>query len=478
MRRWLLLILAAIIALFAMTRGDDETAAPGHREPVARAEPRVPTSSAPALPPAATELPRLEGIVLAMDGTPVPGARVTLGDGQATVSELDGSFVFTGLPRGQYSVTAESDGWFGLVQDVQLDEATEPVTIELVLGATLIVRVVDEAGRPIRDANVSVGSRDYKTGADGVARAHAGLWDGRLSMSVTASGYAGRHEPLNLRDNHAVTVEKTVVLASGAEISGIVVDASGARVTDTCVDLVAEELGISQMACPDDDGVWRAPDLGRATYLARASSTSAVPGAPETVAHDGVTPTTGVVVRVIPAAEIAGDVVDGSGTPVIGAVIRATRVSEPADVGETTDVIATTDDAGRFVAPLLPAGRYTVSVTADTLGAVDQVVTLATGQHGRVRFVVVASTIEGVVVDARGQPVEDATIVARSEEPRGYTVAYSDARGRFATGGLPPGRYRVTASRRHSYVDGPSIEVDTGSRGARVVVPDEPKDNS
>jgi len=176
----------------------------------------------------------------------------------------------------------------------------------------------------------------------------------------------------------------------------------------------------------------------------------------------------------VAGAEIAGDVVDASGKPLAGAVIRASRAVEPADVGEALAVIASTDDAGRFAVPVLPAGTYTLSVTTDTHGAVDQVTTLATGDQARVRFVVVASTIEGIVVDARGQPVADATIVARSEEPRGYTVTYSDERGRFVTGGLPPGRYRVTASRRHSMIDGPAIEVQTGTRGARLVALDEP----
>src|SRR5690606_24316087 len=105
------------------------------------------------------------------------------------------------------------------------------------------------------------------------------------------------------------------------------------------------------------------------------------------------------------------------------------------------------------------ADTYMLSVASPTHGAVDQVVTVAKGQRARVRFVVVPSNIAGIVVDARGLPVEGATIAARSSTPEGFGFARTDERGRFDTGGLPPGRYQVTASRPGSSNDSQPVEI-------------------
>lgn len=469
-RRWLLVVLAGIVLMLAITREPGEGVD-------ASAKPVVPAvahgaTRAPALPaigeatgevvlePGPATLQRLEGLVVDADDQPVAGAHVSIGAGREVVTEADGAFAFDGLPAASYVVIAERDGWYAEEQDVRLDADTEPVTLQLALGVTLVVRIVDEAGGPIAGANVHVSARDYKTGADGIATARGVDLEGEM-VAISAPGHAESRERVETGDDPAATIETTFVLASGAEISGTVVDETGARVADAYVELESSVTGRTETAWTDEQGAWKVPDLGRASYTMKASSKAWISSGERIVAHDGAHAMTGVVLNVGPGGEIEGDVVDSAGKPVSGARISGGSVSE------------TTDDAGHFVARGLVADSYTLSVSTPTSGALDQVVTLAARQKARVRFVVVPSNIAGIVVDARGQPVEDATVAARSEKPDGFGFARTDERGRFDTGGLPPGRYQVTVSRERSRVDTKPIEIATGTRDARLVALDE-----
>lgn len=474
MRRWLWLVLAGIVLMLFITREHDEVTSTEEHERTTEAstgtvahaaalEPALPvvdeaTGEATAERGAAT-LQRLEGLVVDSDDHPVGGARVSIGPGRAVVTEGDGSFAFDGLVAGQYSVIAERDGWYAEEQDVRLDDDTEPVTLQLALGVTLVVRIVDEAGGPIAGANLHVSGRDYKTGADGIARARGVDLEGEM-VAITAPGHAGARERIDTGDDPTVTIEKTFTLTSGAEISGTVVDQAGARVADAHVELESSLTGRSENAWTDEQGVWRIPDLGRGTYIAKASSNAALSANDLTLPHDGTHALAGIELRVAPGGEIEGDVIDERGKPVSGARVSGGSVSEM------------TDDAGHFVARGLAADTYTLGVSTPTSGAVDQVVKLAKGQKARVRFVVVPSSIAGVVVDARGQPVEDASVAARSEKPEGFGFGRTDERGRFDLGGLPPGRYQVTVSRPSSRVDSKPIEVATGTRDVRLVALD------
>jgi len=473
--RWIVVVLVGVALLFVIAREPRGTGEPSSRADraavaasergAAHAAARPPelaavdeATGAPIGDAAAASLERLEGLVVDADDRPVAGARVSVG-GRHVMTEGDGSFAFDGLTRGEYTVIAERGGWYAEEQEVRLGEDTEPVTLQLALGATLVVRILDEAGAPIAGANIHVSGRDYKTGADGVARARGVDLEGEM-VAISAPGHAGTRERVDTGDDPAATIERTFVLPGGAAISGVVVDEKGARVADAYVELESSVSGRTESAWTDEQGAWKVADLGRATYVMKASSPASISAGDQVVAHDGARARDGIVLRVGPGAEIEGDVVDASGAPVADARISGGSVS------------ATTDEAGHFVARGLVADTYTLSVASPTHGAVDQVVMLAKGQKARVRFVVVPSNIAGFVVDARGQPVEDATIAARSESPAGFGFARSDERGRFDTGGLPPGRYQVTVSRGGSRVDSKAIEIATGTRDARLVVLD------
>jgi protocatechuate 3,4-dioxygenase beta subunit len=474
MRAVRLLVLAALVVAFVMTRGGDETAGEatdgsatatgaragsalaktGTAQSATKATPRV-----AALPPVSPGALRLEGLVVDSDERPAGGVRVVIGAGRAVTTEADGGFAFDGLAEGKYTIVAEQGEWFAENQDVMLHDDSEPVTLQLTRGPTLIVHIVDEASSPIAGANVSIGSREYKTPDTGTVVLRAVDTDGEYVV-VSAPGKSNRRERVSTGDDPAATFERTITLRSGALISGMVLDANGAPLAEAYVELEAANGSRGESVWSDAQGLWRAEDMGGAVYLVRASTRTTISAGDQKVIHDGVHPKNGIVLRVAAGAEIAGIVVDAAGKPVPEARISGGGISE------------TTDESGRFVARGLDAKKYTLSASTTLLGAVDQDVTLERAEHADVKFVLVPSSIAGKVVDASGQPVENAAVAARSEDPEGFGYSRTDEYGHFDMGGLPPGRYKITASREESSVDSKPIEAATGNRSVRVVVPD------
>ncbi len=478
-QRWvirLLLVLAVIVGVVAYRHdASSEAETPGgsgstvKRSTTAPALPSDPQGTSPRtaglrmppLPPISTGTLRLEGLVVDQDGHPVGGAHVTLGGRRDATTEADGSFAFDGLAEGEYDLAADSGEWFAESQGTRLDDTSDPVTIKLERGPTLLVHVTDATAHPIAGAKVSITSRERLTGADGTVRFRAVATDDEL-LTVSMAGHANARERVTTSDDPKITIEKTVVLKSGAEISGTVVDRNGVLVVEAYVDLEPVGGGRSDSVWTDETGVFHLPDVGRGSYTAKASSKDAIAAAPVTVVHDGVHAVIGLVLQVEPGGEISGIVVDTAGHPVPEARVNGGGVGE------------TTDKDGRFVAKGLMPDKYDLSASTPTLGTANQVVQLGRGEHAEVRIVLTPSSLAGFVVDARGEPVEGATVFARSETPDGYGYDRTDEYGHFDLGGLPPSaHYKISAQREDSNVEGPSLDVATGNRQIRLRVHDQ-----
>ncbi|TMQ14683.1 MAG: carboxypeptidase regulatory-like domain-containing protein [Deltaproteobacteria bacterium] len=400
---------------------------------------------------------RLEGQVIGADKQPVAGARVSINDGRAAVTEADGSFAFDGLAAGRYRVIAELGDRYAEDQDVALDDTSEPVTLTLVRGPTLVVHAVERDHRPIAGATVEVSSRKFVTGSDGAARIRGVDGDDEY-VTVSAPGHVGVHERVITSDDPADTVEWTAVLDPGAEVTGTIVDQDGVPVPDAYLELESVGGGRNHSATADETGAWRVPGVGAGPYVARASSNRHIPTADQPVELDGAHATAGLVVRVQLGGEITGLVVDITGHPIADAQVSA------AGGGDTTDA------SGRFTVRGLAPATYTVTANTRTLGAAHQDVVVARGRPAELTFVLVPSSLAGIVVDSRGEPVENARVIASSDALGVYDLVHSDASGHFDLGGLLPGRYQIVARRPDSAVDGPAVEATTADRRIRLVV--------
>jgi uncharacterized GH25 family protein len=147
-------------------------------------------------------------------------------------------------------------------------------------------------------------------------------------------------------------------------------------------------------------------------------------------------------------ATVAGDVFDmATGKPIAGAKVS---VETAVDNGEKwEDVASNTADAdGRFEVSKIPAGNYTIVVTAD--GYAPRTVGYELLKDGNARKLVVelvtAAKLTGTVTDTNNKPLPNVKVRAdsmaidgRGYAPRAASEATTDAQGRFTLADLPRG---------------------------------------
>ncbi len=144
------------------------------------------------------------GRVVDSSGTPIAEAKVTVGNRwngtrRTGVTRSDGTFVIAGCVPGKQLVTAEAEGYAATTLEADFAWESEPVRIMLQRGKTLLLRVVDRAGRPARGAYAHLKAvvdprqttpiqADFMAGADAEGRI---VWtnapDAELSFNIAAS---------------------------------------------------------------------------------------------------------------------------------------------------------------------------------------------------------------------------------------------------------------------------------------------------
>lgn len=145
-----------------------------------------------------------------------------------------------------------------------------------------------------------------------------------------------------------------------------------------------------------------------------------------------------------------------TGAPAEGAIVRASRDvregwrsrAKLGGAGEKPAFTAVADARGRFTVDA-PAGAWVVACAKDMDESEPRALVLSPGEPEELELAVAArASVTGQVVDASGQPVEDAEVfgraasLARGIEPR---AERTDAEGRFRLRGLAPGPVTVEA---------------------------------
>ncbi len=407
----------------------------------------------------AADLVRIEGIVIDEMKNPIGGAIVHLGL-RTTLAEADGTFAFDDVVEGDILLRAERGEWYG-EERTYVIASSDPIEVVVLRGSTVVLHVVTESGAPIANAKVEIGQRELYTGASGTIRAR-GLDPTGVRLTVSADGFGTKRVDVELDPEHP-TAEKemTVSLASGAPVSGIVVDDRGERVPEAWVSISAVAPdGWTDSVTANERGEFTIPAIspGKHTMSARSDRHVATP---DMIVEHAEAPTTNVVVRVTAGAELAGRVVDSAGNPVAGASVRGAYGSD-------------TGPDGRFLATGIDPGERTLSAYIGSRSSGEQKVTLTAGTRTEVTLVIHDSSIAGRVVDRHGTPVVDAQLWARATDDSNTFFASADEYGRFDFGGIPPGDYRVITqhpeeAQRRLPDDGPIVH--TGRRDLAIVLP-------
>lgn len=180
------------------------------------------------------------GRVVDSFGLPLPYVNILVGrigdsGRREGVASADGTFSIKGCQPGENLVTASRAGYATRTINATITGDSEPLTLTLVAGKTLRLRVVDTEGNPVPGANVWLDTFDQrfgenvvpvqanfnpKTGDDGRV-----VWneapDAELSFDIAKAGFM-RADRIMLRptdEEHIITLQPAVT------ISGTVTDA-------------------------------------------------------------------------------------------------------------------------------------------------------------------------------------------------------------------------------------------------------------
>jgi hypothetical protein len=359
------------------------------------------------------------------DGQPLPGAIVSLGSDRV-VTDAQGRFAFTDLPKGDYTIGASKrgflDGAYGRqrpegplqVLTLAADERLGDLRVPVWKFASISGRVTDDTGAPLVDVPVDVMARVLIGGRWSLRHAGRAKTDDRGLYRV--GGLAGRE--------YVVATPPASVLPPQA----------------------ADSLAYPLLYYP---GV------------------SALPQAASILLKVGESRTGLDLQRVLlPAARVAGVVTDPTGQPMSVPVVLTIRLSDAiAGGGLGTDEVMS-DRAGRFAFSGVTSGSYEVTVTVTPTPA--QSAKFA----GRLLWAIVPLSIDaqdvGVAVplqvgarvsgrvsfdgESGRRPPPDVLreMSAVVESADGVLIGDSptapleiDASGRFTTRELLPGRYFV-----------------------------------
>lgn len=332
-------------------------------------------------------------------------------------SDARGALVLSRLPRGVMWVVVDAKGRARSSTRLVLESAERHATVELAPARSLRVSVRDERGAPLGGATVLVTSADplpfgALTDARGEARftrLDAAPW----KVKASARGYASATES-------DVSGDVTLTLRPLGVLDARVVDASGKLVPGATVLIAGSNLWPARRAETGPSGVARIAALLAGVYDLKAEKGDLVS---DTLlgfslaksAHESVT------LRLGPGREVHVLVTDGDADPPIG-VPNADVVLAENGISSFPLTGRTGADGSVTLGPIAPGPAVVAARAADFVprGGVAVPDTLS----GPVRVALLhGATLKGDVVDARGQPIEDASIEVIGTDSNGQPIS-------------------------------------------------------
>jgi carboxypeptidase family protein len=442
---------------------------------------------------------RISGTVIDDRGQPIEGAEVewesanrfaTMGQRrEPAVTDARGDYRLYGVRPGKGSVRATAAGYVEQeLSDIEVQDAEVRAGVDLTLSSGLAIagRVVTSDGAAASGARLTAtratesegrprrwGGNDDTTEFEGSADVDGnfritGLVEGDYQVVAewkAADETTWRDTQLDIAAG-TTNLELTVAEPQGLLVR--VIDASGAPVLGARVivrevenendffgqlrggDLLLEpELEVSK---GDEPGSYLVEGIWRGRWNVSAYKDELIQEVdPLEVFADGED----VVVRMVPAASIAGTVVDPDGNVVRGAKVT---LRDPATVNSTPwgmsfggdEETAFTKQDGGFELDGLPAGSYELFATESSWsGSEPRGLELKNGDTLTALVIELrrGGTVHGVIYDAKGQPDSGRSIMAFTQggAPSGRNSTTSDERGEFTLERLEPGTYQVMA---------------------------------
>lgn len=374
-------------------------------------------------------------------------------------SAADGTFSFRVAP-GSYDIAFRRDGYVvRILKKIDLKDGVLPLDVTLETAVEISGHALRPDGTPLQGASLNAwtGQNSYQdpsiTGADG-SFTLTGLSSSTYTVSVSKMD-----EGLSTSKSvHAPAKDVMLQAEEGTRISAIVVDDKQQPVLDFRAGLSVTRVMGSQ--------IYRQPAMMREFHTddGQVVLEHNRPGA-----YDLVVDATGFAVKRVPVRVEEGKnvegvevaltrgvsltvrVVDPSGSPVVGAMVREV----PADGGPAVgpqDIFAlrnATDANGECLFQDVDPSEKTLAISKLGYSLVKKSVKLADAVTHLDVTLNSAKTLTGVVRTSAGSPVADAQVFARTPvQDAGNNGTRSDANGNFRIESLGSGRYEVRAQKQ------------------------------
>jgi protocatechuate 3,4-dioxygenase beta subunit len=408
---------------------------------------------------------------------PVPGARVTLRtwldgtpiDRDVGHADDDGHFRIGGLSPGRHRPGATHGTMFGTADRsfaIDLAESIEGVRIEMTAGATLAGRVlVSPSDEPCTGGHVGLVDaasderRIEPIASDGAVEVE-GLLPGRYEVTVSCDDHSSAKTSRSVEIGTGAN-EITWYVEAGYTVHGKLLDGEGVgrRGYVSSFAAAGNGDGLVHTAEADDDGAFSIAGMAEGPHSLAGSLDD---GARVSKTIDVGAALGEVELQLPPSAKLAGTVTRAA-KPVANVRVEArlTRVTGPAFAGLG---VARTDDDGHYVFADLRPGHYEVTIVDETEAALAKSDVELRAEGEALDFALPETAdIDGVVLDAQGKPVPDATVNAidattlssvdeRADALRGAvrrTPVVTDAQGAFTIPDVDPrAKFTVLAQRR------------------------------
>lgn len=376
-------------------------------------------------------------------------------------SDDTGAFEITGLPEGQYRITAITNDPFldmkrranQSVVQVQLGRDTEGVEIAIDQGISVRGIVVDAQERPAPGAIISGTASAWRgqtsSEVDG-SFMFTGLPAGQkiTLFASTTSAVAPPLGPLAVSDSGLNDLRLTLELNADCIAAGILVNASGApfpaHLQANCTDRPFPSRPGTGDSGKDGKFVLTSLTAGNYEIFARPASGSQL-SVQQLVGTLSLSPgqvLTGLRL-VYPgnaALSISGTVTDDAGQPLVANVFY-TNIQDPriANVRTTKE--------GRFEIRGLEPGDF--DLDAESNGARSERIRVSAGASNVALVIETLGTLEGAVTDEQGNAISSFELAAVPENSSGPVAevlsrlkGYSDPDGHFRLG-LRPHTYTI-----------------------------------
>ncbi len=396
----------------------------------------------------------------------VPGSTVAAdGSYEVEIPDLEGAEPLDGMQRlaPQYAICIDATGHapaIGPAIDHKRGERVHLCDIALGPGRRLTGRVVTASeGTPLAGAAISISAGTRFRGNSAWPPAVPPMSDDVVEAvsaadgSFTVEGLLDReYDVVAVRQGHTVGFTKVNVsgdmsaalaLPAARDVELTVLGPDGEPVSGATVAFEAQGW-VPRFHVRDvktrDDGTCRFAAIAAAPWRAEVTyGDLAQP--PQDWLPASLTKQT---IRLAPAVELTGRVVDPAGTPAEGVIVEVAS----AEVAASARRRVWTGQDGRFSAGVVAAGRYHVSVpelamTRENVAPGDEIEFAASG---RLRF-------SGHLVDADGRPfLGRVDVTAKPLAGGAERRVASDCEGRFMFRHLDPGRYSLHAEQRPANV--------------------------